>query len=103
MHRKKGRSCRQAKAINAETLEQLLNATGDDIRGVRDRALLLVAYDSLCRRSGLIAIEVNQLEVTTSNGFEHMTVLIKRSKTDQDSMGRKLHLTNRTMNAIQDW
>jgi site-specific recombinase XerD len=103
MHRKKGRACKQAKAINAETLERLLNATGDDIRGIRDKALLLLAYDSLCRRSELIAIEINHLDVTTSNGIEHMSVLIKRSKTDQDSMGRKLHLTQRAMNAICDW
>ena len=103
MHRTKGRACKQAKAINAEILEKLLYVTGNNIRGIRDRALLLVAYDTLCRRSELIAMEINHLEVTAHNGGEYMTILIKRSKTDQDSMGKKLHLTNRTMHAVQEW
>uniref|UniRef100_UPI0015A65E64 site-specific integrase n=1 Tax=Polynucleobacter asymbioticus TaxID=576611 RepID=UPI0015A65E64 len=44
MHRKLGRSSSQAGSINANTLEKLLLATDDSIRGIRDRALLLVAY-----------------------------------------------------------
>ncbi len=47
MHRKLGRSSKQATGINADTLGELILATEDFIR-VRDRALLLVAYDTLC-------------------------------------------------------
>ena len=54
MHRKLGRSSSQAGSINADTLDKLLLATNDSIRGIRDRALLLVAYDTLCRRSELV-------------------------------------------------
>jgi site-specific recombinase XerD len=45
MHRKLGRSSSQAGSINVDTLDKFLLATDDSIRGVRDRALLLVAYD----------------------------------------------------------
>lgn len=56
MHRKLGRSSSQAGSINANTLDKLLLATDDSIRGIRDRALLLVAYDTLCRRSELVSL-----------------------------------------------
>ncbi|QWE16967.1 site-specific integrase [Polynucleobacter sp. AP-Nino-20-G2] len=36
MHRKLGRSCSQAGSINIETLEKLLLATDDSIRGIRE-------------------------------------------------------------------
>lgn len=45
MHRKLGREARQAKAINHPCLEKVLAATGHDLRGIRDRVLLLLAYD----------------------------------------------------------
>ncbi|WP_133062474.1 hypothetical protein [Polynucleobacter campilacus] len=46
MHRKLGRSCSQAGSINAYNLDKMLLATDDSIRAIRDRALLLVAYDT---------------------------------------------------------
>ena len=56
MHRKLGRSAKQAGSINLDILDQMLLATDDSIRGLRDKALLLVAYDSLCRRSELVSL-----------------------------------------------
>lgn len=47
MHRNLGRPRSQAISINAKTLQKLLLATDDSIRGIRDWALLLVAYDTL--------------------------------------------------------
>jgi site-specific recombinase XerD len=61
MHRKLGRSSNQAGSINTDTLDKLLLATDDSIRGIRDRALLLVAYDTLCRRSELISSRMSKL------------------------------------------
>ena len=48
MHRKLGRSCSQAGIINANTLDKLILATDNSTGGMRDRALLPVAYDTLC-------------------------------------------------------
>lgn len=47
MHRKLDRSCSQAGSINVDTLDKLLSATNDSIRGIRDRALLLAAHDPM--------------------------------------------------------
>ena len=63
MHRKLGRSCGQASGINADTLDKLLLATDESVRGIRDRALLLVAYDTLCRRSELVSLQVKDVKV----------------------------------------
>jgi len=103
MHRKLGRSSSQAGGINADTLNKLLSATDDSIRGVRDRALLLVAYDTLCRRSELVSLQVNDVKINSKNGIETSSILLRKSKTDQDSTGKWLHLNQRAHRALMEW
>jgi integrase len=103
MHRKLGRSCSQAGSINAETLEKLLLATDDSTRGIRDRALLLVAYDTLCRRSELVSLQVKDVKINIKDGIETSSILLRKSKTDQDSIGKWLHLSQRAHLALMEW
>jgi integrase len=103
MHRKLGRSSKQAGGINADTLEKLLLATEDSIRGIRDRALLIVAYDTLCRRSELVSLQVKDIKVNIKDGIETSSILLRKSKTDQDSRGTWLHLTQRAHLALAEW
>ena len=103
MHRKLGRSCSQAGSINADTLDKLLLATDDSIRGIRDRALLLVAYDTLCRRSELVSLQVKDVKINIKNGIETSSILLRKSKTDQDSTGKWLHLSPRAHLALVEW
>ena len=56
MHRQIGRHHHQAQAINKDLLNKMLKATETNLRGIRDRALLQVAYDSLCRRSEIVTL-----------------------------------------------
>ncbi|MBT8587065.1 tyrosine-type recombinase/integrase [Polynucleobacter paneuropaeus] len=103
MHRKLGRSSSQAGSINADTLNKLLLATDDSIRGIRDRALLLVAYDTLCRRSELVSLQVKDVKINIKNGIETSSILLRKSKTDQDSSGKWLHLSQRAHLALAEW
>ena len=103
MHRKLGRSSSQAGSINADTLDKLLLATDDSIRGIRDRALLLVAYDTLCRRSELVSLQVKDVKINIKNGIETSSILLRKSKTDQDSTGKWLHLSQRAHLALAEW
>ena len=103
MHRKLGRSSTQAGSINADTLDKLLLATDESIRGIRDRALLLVAYDTLCRRSELVSLLVKDVKVNIKNGIETSSILLRKSKTDQDSTGKWLHLSQRAHLALLEW
>jgi len=103
MHRTLGRSSRQACGINADTLDKLLLSTDDSIRGIRDRALLLVAYDTLCRRSELVSLQVKDIKINIKNGIETSSILLRKSKTDQDSTGKWLHLSPRAHGALIAW
>ena len=103
MHRKLGRSSSQAGSINADTLDKLLLATDDSIRGIRDRALLLVAYDTLCRRSELVSLQVKDVKINIKNEIETSSILLRKSKTDQDSTGKWLHLSPRAHLALVEW
>jgi site-specific recombinase XerD len=103
MHRKLGRSSNQAGSINADTLDKLLLATDDSIRGIRDRALLLVAYDTLCRRSELVSLQVKDIKINLKNSIETSSILLRKSKTDQDSTGKWLHLSQRAHLALVKW
>jgi site-specific recombinase XerD len=103
MHRKLGRSSSQAGGINADTLDKLLLATDDSIRGIRDRALLLVAYDTLCRRSELVSLQVKDVKINIKNEIETSSIFLRKSKTDQDSIGKWLHLSPRAHHALVEW
>jgi site-specific recombinase XerD len=103
MHRKLGRSAKQAGSINLDTLDEMLLATDDSIRGMRDRALLLVAYDTLCRRSELVSLQVEDVKITIKNGIESTSILLRKSKTDQNSMGKWLRLSQRGGSALMEW
>jgi site-specific recombinase XerD len=103
MHRKLGRSAKQAGSINADTLDKLLLATDDSIRGIRDRALLLVAYDTLCRRSELVSLQVKDVKINIRNDIEASSILLRKSKTDQDSTGKWLYLSPRAHLALMEW
>jgi site-specific recombinase XerD len=103
MHRNLGRSSNQAGSINADTLDKLISATDNSCRGIRDRALLLVAYDTLCRRSELVSLQVKDVKISIKNGIETTSILLRKSKTDQDATGKWLHLSQRAHLALAEW
>ena len=82
-------------------LSSLLKATRRDMLGARDRALLLVAYDTGCRRSELVAIRVDDVDGPDSDGSGALT--IPRSKTDREQQGAVAYLSPAAMQAIEAW
>jgi site-specific recombinase XerD len=103
MHRKIGRYSKQALGITSDILEKLIEATEAGNRGARDRALLLIAYDSLCRRSELASLLIEDIKYIDSNYSTKASILIRRSKTDQFGQGRRLVLSNRATIALKRW
>lgn len=101
MYRKLGRASSQAIGVTYATLEKLVNATDDSLRGARDRALALLAYDSLCRRSELVALRVE--DISYANAEKGLQIRLRKSKTDPNAMGKWLCLTKRTQQAIEGW
>ena len=99
MHRKLGRLCGQAEPINKKRLQSLLSTTGDDLRGERDRTLLMLAYDTMRRRSELASLLISDIRETNTGA----SILLRRSKTDQERLGTWLHITSQTYIQILAW
>jgi site-specific recombinase XerD len=103
MHRKIGRHSKQAFGITADALGKLLEATEAGNRGSRDRALLLIAYDTLCRRSELAAMLIEDIKFIENGNSIKASILIRRSKTDLFGQGRRLILGEKATIALKEW
>lgn len=74
---------RRAPALTVDQLRAMLATAGEDLRGLRDRTLLLLGYAMMARRSELAALDSTDLR-TVPEGLE---VFVAASKTDQDATG----------------
>lgn len=81
-------------------LAHLLKACGRDWLGLRDQALLRIAYDTACRRSELVAIETGHIEAGAGGAG---VLFIPSSKTDVEGEGAYAYLSPATMAAIAVW
>jgi site-specific recombinase XerD len=75
----------KAPAATAE-LKAMVATCGGDLRGLRDRALLLLGFAGAFRRSELVALQVADVEFTEAG----LIVQLARSKTDQEGAGRQV-------------
>lgn len=100
IYRQLGTRFNQAYPITRTLLTRLLATCGNDLHGLRDRALLLVAYDSMRRRSELTSLRVEDVEWHADDGA---TILLRKSKTDQHGSGKWIHLSAETTHALHQW
>jgi integrase len=89
-----------ATALRLVEMVRLCPAT---LQGRRDRALLLLGFAGAFRRSELVALNVEDLEVLPQG----LRVTIRRSKTDQDGAGQVIAIARGEVHcpvaAVQDW
>jgi integrase len=85
---KRTRGCaqREAKSLLRDDLLLVLDATGDGMKNVRDRALLLIGFAGALRCSELVALDVADVEHVRRG----IVLQLRRSKTDQDGRGQKI-------------
>src|SRR5208337_4766515 len=86
IRRERGRAQRQAKPLLRDDLFAVLAATGDNLKDIRDRALLLIGFAGGFRRSELTALDCADIERVRQG----VVITLRRSKTDQDGVGRKI-------------
>jgi len=103
MHRTLGRYSQQAFGITAPILEKMLSATANNLRGIRDRALLLLAYDSMCRRSELVSLRISDIHINDLYDQNQIKIRLRKSKTDQEQQGRWIYPSQRATDAIKLW
>src|SRR3984957_1852311 len=90
----------QARAIGWEEIKQFIGSAGRGLRADRERALLCVAYETLARRSELVALEVRDIEFWPNGTGQ---ALIRRGKTDADGQGRVAYLSRETVKWVKVW
>lgn len=73
--------------ITLDVLTTLLAHLPAGLVGVRDRALLIVDYGGVFRRSELAALNVGDVSIKGN----HMTIVVRRGKTDQEGKGLVKH------------
>jgi len=79
------RQC-QALALGWKEIKEFIKTAGEGLRADREKALLCVAYDTMARRSELVAFDVKDVEFMPNGSG---TLLIRRSKTDAAGEGGK--------------
>ena len=107
IRRTHGRPARKARPLSLEDLGRLLGEAAiqdQSLRGLRDRAILLIAFMGAFRRSELVAIRYDDL------GFSQdgVTIRLPRSKTDQQGEGLSRAIPRASgaicaVQALQDW
>ncbi len=103
--RKLGVAQQQKTALVRDPLLVVLAPIPDDLRGLRDRALILVGWAAALRRSELAALEIRDLVFER----EGVVVEIRRSKRDQEGEGEEVAIafaaepTQCAVRALQAW
>ncbi|MDB2476855.1 tyrosine-type recombinase/integrase [Alphaproteobacteria bacterium] len=100
MHRKLGRAQRQAKPLTKLYLDKMIEAQDDSPRGLRNKILLLMGYETMRRRAELVGFE-----------FEDVTCLLngkpalrlKFSKADQYGEGRLIGISKDLEELTASW
>lgn len=114
MNRVKGRRQKQAEPLNRPSIDRMLSVKAVDrvhrrvaevaravpLIALRNAALVAVAYDTLLRRSELVSLYIEDLERGADGSG---TVLVRRSKADQEGEGAIKYLAPDTMEHVEAW
>ncbi len=98
--RANGTRQKQAEAVNRPHVDRMIAAQEDTPGGLRNRALIAVAYDTLCRRSELVALDMEDLARADDGSG---TITLRKSKTDQEGAGQVRYLAPDTMEHLDAW
>lgn len=104
MHNEKGRAQLQPSGLNEGHVRKLLEVRGGNhgnpLRDLRNRALLVTGYVTLCRESELTALQFADLTVEP-DGFG--TLNIRFSKGDQEGRGATVAVPADAMRHLLKW
>jgi site-specific recombinase XerD len=86
IRREHGAAPARKRAATSEVVLSMLEYVGDDLKGVRDRAILTFGFASACRRSELASLTVDHVTEVDQG----LIITIERSKTDQEAQGQEI-------------
>ncbi len=98
--RRNGCRQRQVRGLTWKLRRRLIEAAGDRLIDLRNRALLAVAYDAMLRRSELVALQVVDMK-TDRRGSA--SLFLRRGKNDPEGAGATLYLHRDTVKLVRAW
>jgi integrase len=93
-------SQRQAKGLGWAKIKKFIEEAGEGLPATRERALLCVGYDTMARRSELVAFNRGDFKFLDDGSGR---ALIRRSKTDQAGEGHTAYLSPVTVRYLKQW
>ena len=100
MHRQIGRAQKQASPLTMKYLEQMKRKCDNSNRGMRDKILLQLGYETMRRRSEICAFKFEDLEQMPNGKY---SLLLRQSKTDQFAQGRLIPISDTLAKLILKW
>jgi len=100
MHRKIGRQQQQATPLTKPLLTQLISNCDSSVRGVRNKVLLRLGYETMRRRSELCAFKFEDI-CKGANGKP--AIRLNFSKTDQFGTGKILPISQKLFDLLEKW
>ena len=91
---------RQALGLTQDIRERLLAACPETSAGLRDRAMIALGYDTLCRRSELVGLRIEDVTPSQDGAAQ---ILVRRSKNDPFGAGRLAYVSPRTRRIVRAW
>jgi integrase len=91
---------KQARGLVWEEIKTFLSVEPRNLRDIRDRALVAVAYDTMCRREELVSLLAEDI---SENSDGSASILIRRSKSDTTGKGATAYLSPLTMRLLSQW
>jgi len=91
----------QAYGLSSGEVDKMMQAMGNSLHDLRDAALLMVAADTLCRRSELAAMCREHMEHDAR--ARSWSVVIPFSKTDQEGEGMIRYVSPEAHAAVARW
>ncbi len=91
---------RQAKGLGWADIQKFIENAGESLPATRERALMCVAYDTMARRSELVAFNRGDFKFLEDGSGR---ALIRRSKTDQAGEGHTAYLAPVTVRYLRVW
>jgi integrase len=88
------RARNRAHPLSWKEIKDSIASAGESLRADRERAMLCVAYETLARRSELVALEIDDLDLHPDGTGQ---ALIRREKTDAEGRGRMAYLSRETV------
>ena len=86
IRRTHGRAQNAKTPVLVDTLRAMVRNLRPGLIGIRDRALLLIGFAGAFRRSELVGLNADDVQVISDG----LVVTLRRSKTDQEGEGRKV-------------